>query len=246
MEEFVKKQRVRSVAIGTERLNELRHTQMQALEVIRSSFGRFHVHIVAGGAADIADPLLARIGIKHRHLAGRALEDGAANVLRPGDNISRMRGWHRCIVMTAAAHPIESQLCLTKLAGPHDRPVGCMWRVTGTAGAARLEIRHASPTHVVCAPGDARIVGVAAFAKVAISVHTQERPDPGRGFLRATIVRGVTRAAIHLAVLIHREGRVPTQIGYVDIAGGLHPETMAVKLPIRPVAARIHNEAVVT
>ena len=201
---------------------------------------------VSGFVQNFLQLLLARIGVKYGHFAGRVLEDRAANVLRPADNSGRMCGWHRRIVMAAAAHPIERQFCLTKLPGPHDGPVRSMRRVTGTADAARFEIRHASPAHVVRTPGDARIVSVAAYAEVAISIHTHERPDPGRGVRRITVVRGVTRAAIHVAVLVHRECRLPTQFGYVDIAGGLHPETVAVKLPICPVAARIHDEAVVT
>jgi len=234
------------VAIGTQRLNELGEPEVQALEVLRAALSRLDMHVMTGRTADSAHPLLARIGVKYGHFAGRVLEDRTANVLRPADNGGRMCCWHRCIVMAAAAHPIESQFCMTKLAGPHNGPVRSMRRVTGTAGASRLEIRHASPAHVVRAPGDARIISVAAYAKIAISVHTQERPDPGRGVGRVAVVRGVTRAAIHVAVLVHRECGLPTQIGYVDIAGGLHPETVAVKRSLRPVAARIHDEAVVT
>ena len=81
MEEFVKKQRLRSVAVCTQRLHELRHPEMQALEVIGPSFGRFHVHVVAGGAADIADARLVAVLVEYRHFAGRVAEDRAADFL---------------------------------------------------------------------------------------------------------------------------------------------------------------------
>jgi hypothetical protein len=81
MEEFVKEQRVRSMAIGTQRLHELRHTQMQALEVIRPSFGRFHVHVVAGSTPNIADAGLVAVLIENRHFPGRVAEDRATDIL---------------------------------------------------------------------------------------------------------------------------------------------------------------------
>ena len=106
MEEFVKKQRVRAVAVGTQRLHELRHTQMQALEVIRPSFGRFHVYVVAGGAADIADAGLVAVLVEDRHLPRRLAEDRSTNFLRPGYNLRWMFGRIRGVVMATAAQAI--------------------------------------------------------------------------------------------------------------------------------------------
>ena len=61
MEEFVQEQRVRSVAIGTERFHKFRHPEVQALEVIRPPFGRFHMHVMTGRAADIANAGLVAV-----------------------------------------------------------------------------------------------------------------------------------------------------------------------------------------
>ena len=102
MEEFVKKQRVRSVAIGTQRLHELRHAQMQALEVIGPSFGGFHVHVVARRAANIADTGLVTILVEDRHFPGRVAEDRAPDFLRPRHYLRRMLGRVRGIVVATA------------------------------------------------------------------------------------------------------------------------------------------------
>jgi len=81
MEKFVQEKRLRAVAIGTQGLHKLRQSQVQALEVLRSPVSRFLVHVVAGGAADIADPRMARILVKDRHFARCLRADGAAYVL---------------------------------------------------------------------------------------------------------------------------------------------------------------------
>ena len=81
MEELVEEQRVRAVAIGAQRLHELRQPEMQALEMIRAAFRGLDVHVMTGRTTDVADPLLAGIRVEYRHLAGRVREDGAANVL---------------------------------------------------------------------------------------------------------------------------------------------------------------------
>ena len=91
------------MAIGTQRLHELRHPQMQALEVIRPSFGRFHMHVVAGGAADIADTGLVAVLVEDRHLPGRVAEDRATDFLRPRHYLRRMFGRIRGIVVATAA-----------------------------------------------------------------------------------------------------------------------------------------------
>ena len=102
MEEFVKKQRIWPVAIGTQRLHEFRHAQMQAFEVIRPSFGRFHVHVVAGSTADIADTGLVAVLVEDRHLPGRVAEDRAANFLRPRYDLRRVFGGIRGVIMATA------------------------------------------------------------------------------------------------------------------------------------------------
>ena len=107
MEEFVKKQRVRPVAIGTQRLHEFRHPEVQALEVIRASFGCFHVHVVAGGAADIADAGLVAVLVEDRHFPGRVAEDRAPDFLRPRHYLRRVFCGIRGIVVAAAAQAVE-------------------------------------------------------------------------------------------------------------------------------------------
>ena len=87
MEKLILKKRLRTVAIGTQWLHELRQAQVQALQVRRSLFGPFLVHIVAGGAANIADSRMPRILVKDRHFARRIREYRAPDVLRPGDDI---------------------------------------------------------------------------------------------------------------------------------------------------------------
>ena len=59
MEKLILKKRLRAVAIGTQGLHELRQSQVQARQVVRSPVSRFLVHVVAGGAADIADSCMA-------------------------------------------------------------------------------------------------------------------------------------------------------------------------------------------
>ncbi len=81
MEKFVQEKRLRAVAIGTQRLHELRQAQVQALQVLRSPVSRFLMHIVAGWAADIADPRMARILVKDRHFARCLRANRAAYVL---------------------------------------------------------------------------------------------------------------------------------------------------------------------
>ena len=55
MEEFVKKQRIRTVTIGAQWLDKFRHPQVQAFEVIGASLDRLDVHIMASGTADVAN-----------------------------------------------------------------------------------------------------------------------------------------------------------------------------------------------
>ncbi len=58
MEKFVLKKRLRAMTIRTQRLDKLRQSQMQSLEVLRTPLSGFPMHIVTSGAADIADPRL--------------------------------------------------------------------------------------------------------------------------------------------------------------------------------------------
>ncbi len=81
MEKLIQKKRLRTVAIGTQWLHELRQSQVQTLQVLRSPIGPFLVHVMAGGAANITDSGMARILVKNGHRARRFAADGAAYVL---------------------------------------------------------------------------------------------------------------------------------------------------------------------
>ena len=59
MEKFIQEKRLGAMAIGTQWLHEFRQSQVQALEVLGTPFGTLLMHIVAGWAADIADPSMA-------------------------------------------------------------------------------------------------------------------------------------------------------------------------------------------
>ena len=70
MEKLVLKKRLRAMTIRTQGLDELRQPQVQSLEVLRTPFGRFPMHVVAGGTANFADPCLVHILVKHGHFTG--------------------------------------------------------------------------------------------------------------------------------------------------------------------------------
>ena len=81
MEKLIQEKRLRTVAIGTQWLHELRQAQVEPLQVLGSSVSRFLVHVMARGAADIADSCMARILVKNGHGARRFRANRPANVL---------------------------------------------------------------------------------------------------------------------------------------------------------------------
>ena len=107
MEEFVKKQRLRPMTIGAQGLHELGHAQVQSRQVIRAPFGRFDMHVMTRGAADIADARLVSVVVKDGHFAGRIAENRAPDLLRPGDDLWRVLGRVGRIVVATAAKLIE-------------------------------------------------------------------------------------------------------------------------------------------
>ena len=121
MEKLIQEKRLRTVAIGTQWLHELRQAKVQALQVLWSSVSRFLVHVMAGGAADIADSCMARILVKNGHGARCFGADGAANVLRPGDNFRRVFGRIRLILVTTATEGVDGEVALALIAAPHHR-----------------------------------------------------------------------------------------------------------------------------
>jgi hypothetical protein len=235
MEEFVKKQRIRAVTIGAQGLYKLGHPQVQALEVIRATFRRFYVYVVASRASYVANPSLVSIFVEYRHFTRRVGENRTADFLGPGDHMRRVFSRSRGLVVATPAQAVERQLRLVEFTGPHEWPVRAVWGMTGATGAASLEVFRATAALVMSATLDCGIADMAGGANLsAIRALAHEWLDLGLCPIRTIQMRTVTRSTIDVAVFIERELRRPFHCGNGYIPGRRHTQAVTVILAVLP------------
>ena len=194
------------MAIGTERLHELRHPQMQALQVIGPPFGGFHVHVVARRAANIADTGLVAVLVEDRHFPGRVAEDRAPDFLRPRHDLRRMLGRVRGIFVATAAQLIERQLGFADVFRPHQQLIGAMRDMAAAAGAAAFKVLVTAAALVVSTALDRhflRVTGRTDLAAICALAH--ERLSLGERPFGIVDVTAMAAAAVDVAILIERE-----------------------------------------
>ena len=166
------------MAIGAKRFHELRHPQVQAGQVLRPAFRALHMHIVTGWTADVAYPRLMSSKIENRHFRRRARANRSPDILRPGDDVCRVLGGIRRIVVTIATKRVDDDISLSLAARPHERAIGPVCHMARTTGATRLEVLAPSRPSIMrtaCYFGLILVAGLTHISTIGTNSH--ERLD---------------------------------------------------------------------